>query len=118
MEPHPLRAMQGAHPAHRSSAQRSLDRQPALSRLGREPGSRSTGRPLGVHPPAFRTHLEDVWVKIALQSEQEARQIIDRTATTQNPFDAKYSVVEDSDWETCAVVVDPLVVMEQLSRGW
>lgn len=62
--------------------------------------------------------LEDVWVKIALQSEQEALQLIDRTAATQNPFDAKYSVVEDADWETCALVVDPLAVKEQLSRGW
>ena len=62
--------------------------------------------------------LEDVWVKIALQSEQEALQLIDRTATTQNPFDTKYSVVEDADWETCALVVDPLAVKDQLSRGW
>ena len=62
--------------------------------------------------------LEDVWVKIALQSEQEALQLIDRTAATQNPFDAKYSVVEDADWETCAVVVDPMAVREQLARGW
>jgi hypothetical protein len=62
--------------------------------------------------------LEDVWVKIALQSEQEALQLIDRTAATQNPFDAKYSVVEDADWETCAMVIDPLAVKEQLSRGW
>lgn len=33
----------------------SLDRQSSLPRLGRGPGSRSTGRPLGVHPPAFWT---------------------------------------------------------------
>lgn len=62
--------------------------------------------------------LEDVWVKIALQSEQEALQLIDRTAATQNPFDAKYSVVEDADWESCAIVLDPLAVKEQLTRGW
>ena len=62
--------------------------------------------------------LEDVWVKIALQSEQEALQLIDRTAATQNPFDAKYSVVEDADWETCSLVLDPMAVREQLSRGW
>ncbi len=62
--------------------------------------------------------LEDVWVKIALQNEQEALQLIDRTTATQNPFDAKYSVVEDADWETCALVVDPIAVKEQLSRGW
>jgi hypothetical protein len=62
--------------------------------------------------------LEDVWVKIALQSEQEALQLIDRTAATRNPFDAKYSKVEDADWETCSLVLDPLSVREQLSRGW
>jgi len=62
--------------------------------------------------------LEDVWVKIALQSEQEALQLIDRTTATQNPFDAKYSVVEDADWETSAMVVDPLAVKQQLSRAW
>ena len=62
--------------------------------------------------------LEDVWVRIALQDEQEARRLIDRTAATQNPFDAKYSVVEDADWETCSVVLDPSAVREQLSCGW
>jgi hypothetical protein len=62
--------------------------------------------------------LEDVWVKIALQNEQEALQLIDRTAATRNPFDAKYSRVEDADWETCALVIDPLAVKEQLCRGW
>ena len=62
--------------------------------------------------------LEDVWVKLALESEQEALQLIDRTAATQNPFDAKYSKVEDADWETCALVLDPLAVREQLSCGW
>jgi hypothetical protein len=62
--------------------------------------------------------LEDVWVKIALDSEQEARQLIDRTTATRNPFDAKYSKVEDADWETCSQVLDPHAVREQLSRGW
>jgi len=62
--------------------------------------------------------LEDVWVKIALEGEQEARQLIDRTAATRNPFDVKYSKVEDADWETCSLVLDPRSVREQLSRGW
>lgn len=50
--------------------------------------------------------LEDVWVKIALDSEEEARQLIDRTTSTRNPFDAKYSKVEDADWETCSLVLE------------
>lgn len=62
--------------------------------------------------------LEDVWVKIALESEQEALRLIDRTAATRNPFDAKYSKVEDADWETCSLVLEPLAVKEQLSLGW
>lgn len=62
--------------------------------------------------------LEDVWVDIALDNENEARQLIDRTASTRNPFDAKYSKVEDADWETCSLVIDPRAVKEQLSRGW
>jgi hypothetical protein len=62
--------------------------------------------------------LEDVWVKIALEGEQEARQLIDRTTATRNPFDAKYSKVEDADWETCSLVLEPRAVKERLSRGW
>jgi hypothetical protein len=62
--------------------------------------------------------LEDVWVKIALDGEQEALRLIDRTAATRNPFDAKYGKVEDADWETCSLVLDPRDVREQLSHGW
>jgi ERCC4-related helicase len=62
--------------------------------------------------------LEDVWVQVALNEEQAARQLIDRTAATRNPFDEKYSKVEDADWETCSLVLDPQAVKEQLSRGW
>ena len=62
--------------------------------------------------------LEDVWVKIALEGEQEALQLIDRTTATRNPFDAKYSRVENADWESGSLVLDPITVKEQLSRGW
>ena len=62
--------------------------------------------------------LEDVWVKIALENEQEALRLIDRTAATRNPFDAKYSKVEDADWESCSLVLDPRDVKDQLSLGW
>jgi hypothetical protein len=62
--------------------------------------------------------LEDVWVKIALADEEAALRLIDRTAATRNPFDAKYSKVEDADWETCALVLDPNAVRLQLSQGW
>lgn len=62
--------------------------------------------------------LEDVWVQVALKDEQAANQLIDRTAATRNPFDVKYSKVEDADWETCSTVLDPIAVKEQLLRGW
>lgn len=62
--------------------------------------------------------LEDVWVQVALNDEQAARQLIDRTTATRNPFDVKYSKVEDTDWETCASVLNSVSMRELLSRGW
>lgn len=62
--------------------------------------------------------LEDVWVQVALKNEGEARQLIDRTTATRNPFDVKYSKVEDADWESCSSVLDPITVRELLSQGW
>lgn len=62
--------------------------------------------------------LEDVWVKLALNDEAAAKQLIDETQTAKNPFDEKYSKVEDADWESCTKVVNPITVKELLSRGW
>ena len=62
--------------------------------------------------------LEDVWVKIAQHDEAAAKQLIDRTAATRNPFDVKYSKVEDADWETCSNVLNKVSVREILSEGW
>lgn len=62
--------------------------------------------------------LEDVWVEIAMNNEEKARELIDRTSITRNPFDAKYSKVEDADWETCSLVIDPISVKELLSVSW
>jgi hypothetical protein len=62
--------------------------------------------------------LEDVWVHLALQDEEAAKQLIDRTTQTRNPFDIKYSKVEDADWETCASVLNGISMKEALSRGW
>ena len=62
--------------------------------------------------------LEDVWVQVALNDQAAANQLIDRTTATRNPFDAKYSKVEDADWETCASVLNGLSVKEMLSQGW
>ncbi|HIJ86198.1 MAG TPA: helicase SNF2 [Desulfuromonadales bacterium] len=62
--------------------------------------------------------LEDVWVQVALNDEQAARQLIDRTSATRNPFDVKYSKVEDANWETCASVLNSVSMRELLSKGW
>lgn len=62
--------------------------------------------------------LEDVWVQLALNNEQAAQQLIDQTTATRNPFDVKYSKVEDADWETCASVLNSVSMKELLSRGW
>lgn len=62
--------------------------------------------------------LEDVWVRMALQDEQAANQLIDRAAATRNPFDVKYSRVEDANWEECSSVLNPVSVREVLEKGW
>ncbi|MCP5417449.1 MAG: DEAD/DEAH box helicase family protein [Chromatiaceae bacterium] len=62
--------------------------------------------------------LEDVWVQVALHDEQAAQQLIDRTTATRNPFDVKYSKVEDAEWETCTSVLNSVSMKELLSRGW
>ncbi len=62
--------------------------------------------------------LEDVWVSIALKDEATARQLIDRTSSARNPFDVKYSKVEDADWETCNLVLNKVGMRELLKRSW
>ena len=62
--------------------------------------------------------LEDVWVQVALNDEQAANQLIDRTTATRNPFDAKYSKVVDADWETCVLVLNGFSMKELLPRRW
>jgi superfamily II DNA/RNA helicase len=62
--------------------------------------------------------LEDVWVHVALHDERAAQQLIDRTVATRNPFDAKYSKVEDADWETCSSVLNKVSMRELFTRGW
>lgn len=62
--------------------------------------------------------LEDVWVKLAIKDEQAANLLIDRATQTRNPFDIKYSKVEDADWETCATVLNKLSMQEMMSKEW
>lgn len=62
--------------------------------------------------------LEDVWVQVALNDEAAANQLIDRAAATRNPFDVKYSRVEDANWEACSSVLNPISVREILEKHW
>lgn len=62
--------------------------------------------------------MEDVWVQVALHDQEAARQLIDRSTATRNPFDAKYSKVEDADWETCSTVLNHVGKKELFSKGW
>jgi hypothetical protein len=62
--------------------------------------------------------LEDVWVQVALDNEEDARKLIDRTTATRNPFGIKYSKVEDADWESCSLVPDPIAVRTITEQGW
>lgn len=62
--------------------------------------------------------LEAVWVDIALNNEQRARELIDRTSITRNPFDVKYSKVQEVNWESSNLVLDPIAVSELLRNGW
>jgi superfamily II DNA/RNA helicase len=62
--------------------------------------------------------LEDVWVKMAQNEEDAANQLINRAVSSRNPFDEKYSKVEDADWESCATVLNPIRVKEILSSAW
>jgi hypothetical protein len=59
-----------------------------------------------------------VWVQVAMNDAQAANQLIDRTTAIRNPFDVKYSRVEDAHWESCATVLNPLSVRKILSRRW
>lgn len=63
--------------------------------------------------------LEDIWVQVAQGEREEANKLIDRTvALSRNPFDAKYSRVEDVDWESSTAVLDPIEIGETLRQGW
>ncbi len=62
--------------------------------------------------------LKDVWVQMAENDEAKARELIERTAETQNPFDVKYSKVEDAQWESCSTVLNAFSTGELLRRPW
>jgi len=62
--------------------------------------------------------LKDVWVQLAEHDEAKARELIDRTTATKNPFDVKYSKVEDAQWESCTTVLNAFSTGELLRKPW
>ena len=62
--------------------------------------------------------LKDVWVQLAEHDEAKARELIDRATATKNPFDVKYSKVEDAQWESCTTVLNAFSTGELLRKGW
>lgn len=63
--------------------------------------------------------LEDVWIDIALNNEEKAKERID-ILPEKNPFEIKYETIEPSteDWESCSVVLDKEDKINQLMKAW
>jgi ERCC4-related helicase len=63
--------------------------------------------------------LEDVWIDIALDNIEEAKERIDRMPE-QNPFTIKYEtkIPETEDWGACTFVLDNEEKLKQLMKGW
>jgi len=63
--------------------------------------------------------LEDVWIDVALDKIEEAKERIDRIPV-QNPFTIKYEtkIPETEDWEASTFVLDHDEKLKQLLIGW
>jgi hypothetical protein len=62
--------------------------------------------------------LEDVWVKIAQNDEQAAQQLIERAASSRNPFDENTARWRMRIGEPATQVLDPIRVREIVSTPW
>ncbi len=62
--------------------------------------------------------LEDMWVKVALNEDEEARKKIDEIPK-HHPFELRYHVhVGKVDWESCEKVLDSREKRKYLMTGW
>lgn len=63
--------------------------------------------------------LEDVWIDVALNKIEEAKNRID-IVPKQNPFINKYEtkISTTGDWEACNIVLDNEEKLKQLLNGW
>ena len=61
--------------------------------------------------------LEDVWVEVALDEMEQAKQTID-SVPNKHPFELRHHEVGRVDWESCARVLDDAAKRQSLTRGW
>ncbi len=63
--------------------------------------------------------LEDVWIDVALNDIEQAKERIDRIPE-KNPFTIKYEtkIPQTEDWESCTTVLDNDEKLKQLLLGW
>jgi superfamily II DNA or RNA helicase len=61
--------------------------------------------------------LEDVWVQVALDEEERARQVIDAVPPS-HPFEMRYDKVEAVDFESCSEVLESESQLEVLRAAW
>jgi len=61
--------------------------------------------------------LEEVWIKVALGELEAAKSRLD-AIPTKHPFELKYNRIEQTDWESCAKVLDAKCISEALQNPW
>ena len=87
-------------------------------RVNGEQIGRFRGQPKSLPQEAIPDNLTDVWVQIAEHDEAKAHELIESATGTQNPFDVKYSKVEDAPWESCTTVLNAFSTGELLRKPW
>ncbi len=61
--------------------------------------------------------LEDVWVGVALDQIEDAKQTID-AVPPRHPFEIRYDTIEPVHWESCVRVLDGVEVKKEFLTGW
>jgi hypothetical protein len=61
--------------------------------------------------------LEDAWIAMALGERERAKKVIDEVPQS-HPFEVRYTEVENSDWESCRLVLDSSERRAHMNQGW
>lgn len=61
--------------------------------------------------------LEDVWINVALDNEEDARKTIDKVPR-KHPYELRYDRIELVNWEGCSQVLDSTERRRHLRNGW